>query len=227
MVLLTSWLGTEEATLVANVRQHAMMRAIQDEEYQELHIIEYMNERQWKELISAMNRKQKRGTSTKLCQEIKVLDDRVSKVERWRDTVAAECGVIQEAAAGFQISKAEVDRRGGSSSERHRGGSASKSRRLRRKGERLMCHHHSLMSHLDQNMEGEDDENLEELGFVPVALSGPRWAPHMCDKEVQSEGFQVLQNCGYCDGRKVRRNERRAKHGKTEEGGGRTEVVPR
>ena len=40
---------TKEATLVANVKHYAMMRAIQDEEYQELHeIIECMNERRGK-----------------------------------------------------------------------------------------------------------------------------------------------------------------------------------
>ena len=48
-----------EATLVANVKQYAMMRAMQNEEYQEPHeVIEYMNERQEK-LVSTMERQQK------------------------------------------------------------------------------------------------------------------------------------------------------------------------
>ena len=37
---------TKEATLIARVREYAMMRAMQDEEYEVLHeITEYMNER--------------------------------------------------------------------------------------------------------------------------------------------------------------------------------------
>ena len=45
-------------TLVANPKQYAMMRAMQDEEYRELHeVIEYMNERQ-ERLTSTMERKQ-------------------------------------------------------------------------------------------------------------------------------------------------------------------------
>ena len=47
---------TKEATLVANVKQHAMMRAMKNEEYQELHeVIEYMNEWQGK-LLATMER---------------------------------------------------------------------------------------------------------------------------------------------------------------------------
>ena len=50
---------TKEATRVASMKQYAMMRAMQNEEYQELHeVIEYMNERQEK-LMSTMERKQK------------------------------------------------------------------------------------------------------------------------------------------------------------------------
>ena len=79
---------TKEATLVANVKQYAMMRAMQNEEYQELHqVIEYMNERQEK-LMSTMERQQKLMRKVPehrkaICQEIKVLDDRISasKVE--------------------------------------------------------------------------------------------------------------------------------------------------
>ena len=32
-----------------------------------------------------------------------------------------------------------------------------------------------LINHFDPNMEVEDDENLEELGFVPSAVSEPRY----------------------------------------------------
>ena len=50
---------TKEATLVANVKQYAVMRAMQNEEYQELHeVIEYMDEWQGK-LLATMERKQK------------------------------------------------------------------------------------------------------------------------------------------------------------------------
>ena len=41
----------------------------------------------------------------------------------------------------------------------------------------------SVMSHIDQNMESEEDKNLEELGFVPSAVSEPRWALHIFDKK--------------------------------------------
>ena len=47
---------TKEATLVANVKQYAMMRAMQNEEYQVLHqVIEYMNERQEKAHVPRWN----------------------------------------------------------------------------------------------------------------------------------------------------------------------------
>ena len=50
---------TKDATLVAHVKQYAMIRAMQDEEYHELHeAIECMNEKQEKPM-STMDRKQK------------------------------------------------------------------------------------------------------------------------------------------------------------------------
>ena len=86
-----------------------------------------MNERH-KKLVSMMERKQRLigevpERREKFCQEIGVLDDRISaeemellekrqameeplkerrktEVEEWRDTVVAEGGVIQKAAAG-------------------------------------------------------------------------------------------------------------------------------
>ena len=49
----------EKTTLVANTKQHAVMRAKQAEAYQELHeTIKKMNERQGK-LLAMMERKQK------------------------------------------------------------------------------------------------------------------------------------------------------------------------
>ena len=109
----------KKGTLVANVRQYAMLREREDEEYHELHeVIEYMNERQEK-LLFTMERKQKLvGEVPELrdfiCQEIRVLDDRISaevdllekkqameelwkerrsiEVEEWRDTVVAGSG---------------------------------------------------------------------------------------------------------------------------------------
>ena len=74
-------------TLVANPKQYAMMRAMQDEEYRELHeVIEYMNERQ-ERLTSTMERKQQlMGEVPEIreffsSQEVRVLDDRISAEE--------------------------------------------------------------------------------------------------------------------------------------------------
>ena len=77
---------TMDATLVANVKQYAIMRAIQDEEFQELHeIIEYKNDRQ-ERLLSTLKREQKlMGDVLELrehsCHQIRVLDDRISAEE--------------------------------------------------------------------------------------------------------------------------------------------------
>ena len=50
---------TKEVTLEANMKQFAMVRALQDEEYREVHeAIEHMNERQ-EELMFLIERKQK------------------------------------------------------------------------------------------------------------------------------------------------------------------------
>ena len=75
-----------EATLVTIVKQCAMMRGMQNEEFQQLHqVIEDMNE--WQEkLVSTMERQQKlMGKVLELrraiCHEIKVLDDRISVEE--------------------------------------------------------------------------------------------------------------------------------------------------
>ena len=44
-----------------------------------------------------------------------------------------------------------------------------------------------------QGLEGIDDEEMEELSFIPSALSEPRWALHMCDNECNEEGFKFYQ----------------------------------
>ena len=113
---------------MAKVKQHAVMRAQQDEEYQEVHeAIEYMHERQRK--LAMMERKQKLMSGApgelrgKMFQEMKVLEERISaqeidllekhqamkellkerrstEVEEWTDTVVVGCEVAQMAAAG-------------------------------------------------------------------------------------------------------------------------------
>ena len=45
----------------------------------------------------------------------------------------------------------------------------------------------------DQNMEAEDEKNMEELSFVPSAVSEPRWAPQMCDNECRTELFKFFE----------------------------------
>ena len=68
------------------MKQQAIMRAMQDEECQELHeVIEFMTERQ-ERLMSTMKRKQKLMGEVLdlreiLCQEIRVLDDTISVEE--------------------------------------------------------------------------------------------------------------------------------------------------
>ena len=37
-------------------------------------------------------------------------------------------------------------------------------------------------------------EEAEELGFVPSAVSEPQWALHLCDRRK----LQVLPTCGCC-----------------------------
>ena len=103
------------------------MRAVQEEECRELQqAIEYRHDRH-KRLTSMMERKQKLMGEIlefreKLCQRVRVLDDKISaeewdllekkqameellkkgEVPKWRrgDTVVAEGGVTQKAAAG-------------------------------------------------------------------------------------------------------------------------------
>ena len=75
---------TKEMTLVASEKPCALMRTVQDEEYQELReAIEYANERQGK-LLAAMQRKQKlMGEVAELretyCQEIRVEEEELEK----------------------------------------------------------------------------------------------------------------------------------------------------
>ena len=76
---------------MANVKQYAMMRAMQNEEYQELHeVIEYRNERQEK-LVSTMECQQK------LMGEVLELRDKcVNKFGR--QDLGGGCGVVGEEA---------------------------------------------------------------------------------------------------------------------------------
>ena len=34
---------------------------------------------------------------------------------------------------------------------------------------------------------------MEELSFVPGAVSEPRWAPQMCDKKCRANGFKFFE----------------------------------
>ena len=102
---------TRKTTLVANMKQYVLMRALQEEEYQELQEpMEYMSERH-KKPTSTMERKQKYIVDEERKQAMKefLTETRRRKVEGWRDTVAAECGFTQKQAAGSQSSEAEGD----------------------------------------------------------------------------------------------------------------------
>ena len=39
----------------------------------------------------------------------------------------------------------------------------------------------------------ENEEEMEELSFIPCAVSEPRWAVHMCDNKCREEGFKFNQ----------------------------------
>ena len=41
-----------------------------------------------------------------------------------------------------------------------------------------------LTSSMEQEMTAEDEKDMEELSFVPSAVSEPRRAVHMCDNKV-------------------------------------------
>ena len=45
-----------------------------------------------------------------------------------------------------------------------------------------------------QWIEEENEEEVEELSFVPSAVSEPRWALHMCDNKCWRRGLQVPPN---------------------------------
>ena len=44
-----------------------------------------------------------------------------------------------------------------------------------------------------QGLEGIDDEEMEELSFIPSAVSEPRLALHICDNKCNKEGFKFYQ----------------------------------
>ena len=199
------------------------MRAMQDEEYQELHEInEYMNERQAK-LTSTMERNQKlMGEVVQLrehiCQEILSLglqekkqavkellkERRKTKVEEWRDTVVAGSGVAREVAVGSRSSEAEgnlflsevealrEDMEENQKSFGHFEAPPQKRRAVIRKEQEYVSAL-PLMNHLGQNTEAEDEKNMEELSFVPSAVSEPRWTLHMCGKKCRAKGLKFVE----------------------------------
>ena len=44
-----------------------------------------------------------------------------------------------------------------------------------------------------QGFEELGQEEIEELSFVPGAVSEPRWVLHMCDNKCREEGFKFFQ----------------------------------
>ena len=44
-----------------------------------------------------------------------------------------------------------------------------------------------------QGFEEKDEEEMEELSFVPSAVSEPRWALHICDNKCNKEGYKFHQ----------------------------------
>ena len=44
---------------------------------------------------------------------------------------------------------------------------------------------------MEQTM--EDEEEMEELSFVPSAVSEPRWSLHVCDNKCREKGFTFFQ----------------------------------
>ena len=46
-----------------------------------------------------------------------------------------------------------------------------------------------------QRLEEIDTEEMEEVRFVPSAVSEPRWVVHMCDK-CNEEGYKIYQLAG-------------------------------
>ena len=46
-------------------------------------------------------------------------------------------------------------------------------------------------------------KQVEEVGFVPSAVSEPLWALLLCDNKCSETGLQALPTCGHCDGRRL------------------------
>ena len=55
-----------------------------------------------------------------------------------------------------------------------------------------MSQHLPLTGCMEQKME-EDERDMEELSFVPSAVSEPRWALHMCDHKCKAQGFKFFE----------------------------------
>ena len=83
-----------------------------------------------------------------------------------------------------------------------------------------------LTSRMDQKTEAEDENDMEELSFVPSAVSEPRWGLHMCCNKCREKGFMFYEIAAIVSEeggaaqtinlRKKCHNERRAKQGEAE-----------
>ena len=154
------------------------------------------------------------------------------KEDEWRDTVVAGGDVAQMAAAGSRSPEAEgalflsevgVLHRDSEEDWRSFGQvkAPPQKRRAVLRAESAETQDYvsalPVTSCMEQSMEAEDEKDMEELSFVPSAVSEPRWACTCVMKSVEKR-LQVLRNCGahtisLC--RKCR-NERRAKQGEAE-----------
>ena len=133
---------------------------------------------------------------------------RNTEVEEWRDTVVAEGGVTQKTAAGPRSSEAEgdlfVSEVGVHQKDTEEGSrifgqvkTPPQTRRAVKRAESAEAQHYvsalPLTSHMDQMTKAEDEKNMEDLSFVPSAVSEPRWALHMCDNRCREKDFKFIQ----------------------------------
>ena len=239
---------TKEATLVANVKQYAMMRAMQHEEYQELHeAIEYMNERQGK-LMSTMERRQM------LMGEVPELRDKLSEETRVYDRISAEewnCWRRSRRWMSSWRKGGEPKWRGGETQLLLRMGLPRRQQLCLEAPKRRVtssCPGSSCkelaetqdyvseplrLNHPDQNMEAVNEKNMEALSVVPSAVSEPRWALHMCEKKCRAKGYKFFENLAKRDRRRRSAPQwkaskaRRSRGKRFVEGAGRAEVFPR
>ena len=48
-------------------------------------------------------------------------------------------------------------------------------------------------SRMEQGMETENEEDMEELSFLPSAVSEPRWALQICANKCRAKGLKFLE----------------------------------